>query len=75
MYKYIYIYIYIYQGLIQAALDIGIPILRTLIWASPNSVLLSKTETTVKRNSSFFPIKSATSCDRNSEKINNKCIV
>ena len=37
---------------------IGIPILGTLIWAYPN-LIFSKTETTVKYNSSFL-IKSAT---------------
>ena len=41
------------QGLIQAVFDIGIPILGTLIWVCPN-LILSKTETTIKHNSSFF---------------------
>ena len=45
------------QGLIQAVSDISIPIFSTLIWVCPNSIL-SKTETTTKRNSSFL-IKSA----------------
>ena len=38
--------------------NIGIPILGTISWALPN-IILSKTETSVKRNSSFL-IKSAT---------------
>ena len=45
------------QGLIQAVFNIGIPILGKLIWACPN-LILSKTKTTIKRNSSFL-IKSA----------------
>ena len=45
------------QGLIQAAFDIGKPLLGTLIWACPN-LISSKTETIIERNSSFF-IKSA----------------
>ena len=41
------------QRLIQAVFNIGIPILvGTLIWLSPN-LTLSKTETILKRNSSF----------------------
>ena len=47
-----------WQGLIQAVFDIGIPILGTLIWLCPN-LILSKIETTVKRNSSFS-VKSVT---------------
>ena len=46
------------QGLMQAVFDIGILILGTIIRACPN-LFLSKTETTIKRNSSFL-IKSAT---------------
>ena len=46
-----YMYVYI-QGLIQAVFNIGIPILVTLSWASPN-LILSKTEATIKPNSSF----------------------
>ena len=42
----------------QAVFDIGILILGTLIWACPN-LFLSKTETTIKHNSSFLS-KSAT---------------
>ena len=41
------------QGLIQAVFDIGIPILGTLIWVCQNTIL-SKTEITIKHNSSFF---------------------
>ena len=40
------------QGLIQAAFNIGIPILGTLIWTCPNFIL-SKTETTIKCNPGF----------------------
>ena len=40
------------QGLIQAAFNIGIPILGTLIWTCPNFTL-SKTETTIKCNPGF----------------------
>ena len=40
------------RGFIQAVLNIGIPILDMLIWACPN-LIFSKTETTVKHNSSF----------------------
>ena len=47
-----------YQGLIKTVFDISISILSTLIWAGTN-LILSKTETTIKRNSGFF-IKSAT---------------
>ena len=47
----VYMYVYI-QGLIQAVFNIGIPILVTLSWASPN-LILSKTEATIKPNSSF----------------------
>ena len=39
-------------GLIKAVFNIEIPILGTLIWACPN-LIFSKTETTVKHNSSF----------------------
>ena len=46
------------QGLTQAVFDIGIPILVTRIWVCPN-LILSKTETVIKRNSNFL-IKSAT---------------
>ena len=46
------------QRLIQAIFNIGIPILGTQIWACPN-LILSKTETNIKRNSIFL-IKSAT---------------
>ena len=45
---------YVYKGVF----DIGIPILGVLIWACPN-LILNKTETTIKRNFSFF-IKSPT---------------
>ena len=41
------------QGLIQVAFDIGIQILGTLVWVCPN-LLLSKTETTIKRNSVYM---------------------
>ena len=41
------------QGLMQAVFDSGIPILGTLIWACPN-LILSKTETAIKQNSSFL---------------------
>ena len=54
-----------YLGLIQAVLDIGLPILGTLIWVDTNLVF-SKTETTIKHNSSLF-IKSATYCEHNTE--------
>ena len=40
------------QGLIQAVFDIGIPILGTLILASPNVIF--KIETAIKCNSSFL---------------------
>ena len=40
-------------GLIEAVFNIGIPILGTLTWACPN-LIFSKTETTVKHNSSFL---------------------
>ena len=40
------------QGLIQAAFNIGILILGTLIWTCPNFTL-SKTETTIKCNPGF----------------------
>ena len=40
------------QWLIQAGFGIGILILGTLIWACPN-LILSKTETTMKLDSSF----------------------
>ena len=43
--------------LAQAVFDMSVPILGTLIRACPN-LILSKTETTVKHNSSFL-IKSA----------------
>ena len=46
------------QGLIQAVFDIDVTILGTLIWACPDLILI-KTETTIKHNSSFL-IKSAT---------------
>ena len=46
------------QGLIQALFDIGVPILGSLIWELPN-LILSKTKTTIKHNSSFL-IRSAT---------------
>ena len=46
------------QGLIQAIFDIVIPILGTLIWVCRN-LILRKTETTIKCNSSFL-IKSVT---------------
>ena len=49
---------YISQGLIQAIFDIGIPILGALIWACRN-LILRKTKTTIKRNSSLL-IKSVT---------------
>ena len=41
------------QGLIQAAFNIGIPILNKLIWACPN-LSLRETEATIKCNSSFL---------------------
>ena len=41
------------QEMIQAVFDISIPSLGTLISACPN-LILSKTETTIKPNSSFF---------------------
>ena len=40
------------QGLIQAGFGISIPIFGALIWACPN-LILSKTETTMKLDSSF----------------------
>ena len=46
-----------YRGLIQAAFDIDIPILGTLIWVCPD-LIFSETETTVIYNPSFL-IKSA----------------
>ena len=46
-----------WQELMQAVFNIGIPILGTLIWVSPNPKF-SKTESTVKQISSFL-IKSA----------------
>ena len=49
---------YCCQGLIKAVFDIGFPILGTLIWACL-ILILSKTETAIKRNSSFL-IKSST---------------
>ena len=60
-------------GLIKAVFNIEIPILGTLIWVFQN-LIFSKTETTVKHNSSFF-IKSATQSEHNNEKIENKCNV
>ena len=41
------------QGLMQAVFDIGISILGTLIWACPY-LILNKTESAIKPNSSFF---------------------
>ena len=61
------------QGLIQAALDIDILILGTLIWACLN-LILRKIETTIKCVSSFL-IKSITYCEHNKKKIINKCNV
>ena len=61
------------QGLIQAAFDIDIPILGTLIWACLN-LILRKIETTIKCVSSFL-IKSITYCEHNKKKIINKCNV
>ena len=55
------------QGLIQAIFGIGLPILGTLIWACPNSIL-NKIITTSKRNSSFL-ITSATQHEHDNEKI------
>ena len=51
-------YRYYIQWLIQAVLDMGIPILGTLTWACPN-LILSRTETNTKCNSRFL-IESAT---------------
>ena len=51
-------YRYYIQWLIQAVLDMGILILGTLTWACPN-LILSRTETNIKRNSRFL-IESAT---------------
>ena len=39
------------QGLIQSVFDRGIPISGSLTWAN---IILSKTETIIKRNSSFL---------------------
>ena len=49
----------------QVVLDIGIPILGTLIWVCPN-LIFSKTETTVKHNSCFL-IKSAMQSEHNNQ--------
>ena len=46
------------QGLTQDVFNISIPVLGTLIWVCPN-LILGKTETTIKFNSSFL-IKSET---------------
>ena len=43
------------QGLIQSVFDRGIPISGSLTWACPN-IILSKTETIIKSNSSFYQI-------------------
>ena len=59
--------------LIQAIFDIGIQIFGTLIWACPN-LIFSKTETTVKHNSSFLII-SAMQSEHGNQKIENKCNV
>ena len=45
----------LWQGLIQAVFDIGVPILRTLIFVCPNSIL-NEIITTSKHNSSFLII-------------------
>ena len=59
--------------LIQAIFDIGIQIFGTLIWACPN-LIFSKTETTVKHNSSFLII-SAMQSEHSNQKMENKCNV
>ena len=41
------------QGLIQSVFDSGIPISGSLTWACRN-IILSKTESTIKRNPSFL---------------------
>ena len=41
-----------FQGLIQVVFNIGIPILDTIIWVCLN-LILSKTETIIKRNFIF----------------------
>ena len=61
------------MGLIPAVSDIRIPILGTIIWACTN-LIFSKTETTVKHNSSFL-IKSAMQSEHSNQKIENKCDV
>ena len=58
-------------GLIQAVFDICILILGTVIWVCTN-LILSKTKTTIKSNSSFFDQIKNIQCEYNSEKIN-KC--
>ena len=50
----------------QAVFDIGLPILGTLIWACPNSIM-NKIITTSKPNSSFSII-SVTKYEHNNEK-------
>ena len=49
----------------QVVLDIGIPILGTLIWVCPN-LIFSETETTVKHNSCFL-IKLAMQSEHNNQ--------
>ena len=49
------IFRYHFHGLIQTVFRIGLPILGTLIWACPNSIL-NKTLTTSKYQLQFFII-------------------
>ena len=60
----------IYQGMIEAVSNIGMPILASLILASPK-LILSKIKTTSKHNCRFL-IRSVASCDQNNKKIENK---
>ena len=55
------------RRLIQAVLDIGIPILGTLIWT-----FFRKTKTAAKHNFRFL-IKSAMQSEHNNQKTENKC--
>ena len=58
---------YYVQRLIQAVFDIGTPILGTLVWACPN-LILSKSKTTSKHNSSHIKNISRTLYEHNNKK-------